>query len=293
MPEFHPGGKEDFFIFDPLMFLKSPRAGLHLNNSLIFIGGAFFALLFIVKIIMKKDLRLPPEITRLIYASLLLYLLSFVFLLRLYYPARYIMFSLPIFLCLSIGIMFSDVLYKIRNNLGKVLFLSLFFAPLFLFYKTQINGRLVDYRYLRGVLEHVNKLPEDSLIASTIFISDPIPTFTKRSVLFSHRLLIPFQKRYYAALKRRVYDFYDAYYADSEDRLKEFCSRYPVDYIIVDKHHFRDGYFGKNTEFDEPFNSYLLYLGRQRSNFILPGIDRSRIVFEDGRFLIIKTAGLK
>lgn len=293
MSEFHIGGKEDFFLLDPIKFLQSPRVGIHMNHSLVFLGCIFFMLLIFRRSKVGMWLRLPKEITGLIYASLFFYLMAFIFLFRLYYPARYVMFSVPLFLCIAVGVMFSDWFYQIKNNFVKIFIPFFLFAALAVFYGPQINGRLVDYRYLRGALNCVSELPENALVASSIYISDPIPTFTKRKVLFSHRLLIPFQKRYYDVLKKRTYDFYDAYYADSEEKLRSFCARYSVDYIIVDGRHFASSYLHGKMEYDEPFNTYIERLVKGRSDFIMLKMDKGRVVYEDDRFLIIRTSDLR
>lgn len=289
MREFYPGGKEPVFLKSLLRFLESPRVGIDLNSSSIFLLVFSATLFLLFKIINKKKLYIPEEISSIIISGFALYLFSYILILHLYFPARYIMYTLPLFLCIMAGILFSSLLGNVQKNYCKVIILIVFSVLTTFFYIPKINGRLSHYQYLRDALNFLSTTPKNSTIASTPSISDPIPTFAKRKILFSRRLLIPFQKRYYAAVKERVFDFYRAYYADSAETIENFCSKYSVDYIVINKTHFSKSYLEEGPKEDEPFKTYLIGLTKGRNNFILPKMEKNRIAFEKDDIVIVKT----
>jgi hypothetical protein len=293
MPEFFPGGKTPFFFSNIIEFLQSKRSGIELSIPLLFILiVATLGLIFKFK--KKIILGVPREIIFLFLSSLLLYSVSFFFVLHLYWPSRYIIFSLPAVCFIIIGILFARLIEQFFTRIPGSLAVVLFFLSTSLFYAPHINGRQSDYRYLRGALNFLAAQPEDSTVASTPFISDSFPVFAKKKVLFSQRLLMAFHKKYYEKMKNSVFEFYKAYYSDSMETLESFCSKYAVDYIVLDKFHFAPGFLKANQE-QEPFNSYLLGLFsvEKKDYFLLPRITRDRLVFEDERIAIIQTSDLK
>jgi len=292
MSEFYPGGRDPFFFNNIWQFLASSRAGVELNSPLIFILTVLLALFLILKKIKNDRFLLAREIKCLLLASFILYLLAFFLLLRLFFPARYLVFTIPFVICVSIGVLFSNLVGTLKNRSAKNKTVIAFILFIVLFYLPRINGRLQDYLYLKEVISYLSKVAEDSVIASIPPLSDPIPTFAKRKVLFSRRLLLPFYLGYYDKVKKRAFDFFDAYYSDSIQPVREFCHKYSVDYIVLNKRHFCPEFFKSYTE-DEPFNSYIQEITKSKKNFFLPNIDKSRIVFEKDDFVIIKTSDFK
>lgn len=290
MPEFGASGEESFFFNNLMQFLKSPRAGINLNESFIFL----LLLLLILTVIMKikgRRLSVPKIVLALFWASLFLYLCSYLLLFHLYYPARYIILSFPFICCVLIGLMMGDILRSLKSKRIRSAIFIVFILLTSLFYMPRISGRFADYRELKDVLAYIAKLPKDSTIAASPLIADPIPTFSKKKVLFSNALLFPFQKSYYKKVQERVYDFYDAYYSNSMDTVRNFFAKYSVDYMVIDRWHFTKEYFKQiknSTEIKPPFRSYFFSLEKDPKDYVLPKIDKAHILFEKNGFVVIK-----
>lgn len=288
MPEFYPEGRDEFFFYNIKQFLESTRSGIGLNAAFIFL----FALFFIFWIFKKANgiKTGPPRlITSLCLSSFILYILAYVFLFKLFFPARYIIFSIPLALCISIGILFDEVQKHVFSDAAKNLTFACFIILVSLFYIPKTDACTQDYTYLKDVVKYLSNVPEDSIIASTPSISDPIPTFARRKVLFSQKLMLSFHSEYYKKIQKRVYDFCYAYYSDSWEVIKSFCLRYSVDYIILNKNDFSGKDNNNEIGFPEPFRGYIEKIKRERNNFFLPNIAKSKIVFENSSFLIINT----
>lgn len=290
MPEFGASGEEAIFFNNIMQFLKSPRAGINLNESFILL----LLILIILTVIMKvkrRRLALPKVIFALFSASLILYLFSYLFLFHLYYPARYIILSVPFICCVLIGLMMGDLLKSLNSKIIRKVIFILFIILTSLFYIPRINGRTEDYSYLKDVLVYIAKLPQDSTIAASPLIADPIPTFSKRKVLFSKVLLCPYQKSYYKKVQERVYDFYDAYYSNSLETVRNFFAKYSIDYMVINRWHFTKEYFKQiknSTEIKPPFLSYFFSLEKDPKDYILPKIDDAHILFEKNGIVVIK-----
>jgi hypothetical protein len=145
---------------------------------------------------------------------------------------------------------------------------------------------------LQGVLSYLAKVPAGSIIAATPAVADPIPTFSKRKVLFSNRMSLTLQSLYYDEIKKRIYDFYEAYYSDSFNEIRNFCVKYSVDYIVLDKNDFLFDPEHVNNRLwcPEPFESHIWDIIRKRSSLFFSKIDKNQLVFEDNGFMILNTS---
>jgi len=291
MPEFYPDGKEPVFPRTVMEFLRSPRVGMDLNPSVVFLFIASLSLFALSRITGTITVSIPKEITSLFAAGIILYLAALVSMLRLYLPARYIMYTAPVFLSASIGVLSSVLLDTIGKNKRKAIVFTCILV-ISLLYLPRMNGRFTQYHHLRGALAFAARTPPEAVIAATPALSDPIPLVAGRKVLFQRGLLIPFQLGYYQIVKNRVLDFYRAYYASSPEAVKDFCSRYSVDYIVFDKRDFSEEYLSGGLLEYEPYRKFIVDLTRGRNDFIVPGM-KERIVFEEGDICILKTSDLR
>ena len=291
MPEYHENGRDRLFFHSIIPFLQSHRSGLNLNYSYLFLLVTLSSLVVLARKI-KYRFRLSEEIKALLISSLIVYFLAFIFLLKLFLPGRYLIFSIPIVICISIGVLLSGVFNHVgkraANNLifsFSIIFINLIYAPM-------VTGKVQDYRYLGTALDYLSRLPKNSVIAAPLHMAEPIPTFSKRRVLFSHEALLPFHLGYYTLVRQCTFDFFNAYYSDSLDPLRKFCAKYAVDYILFKRDDFSKDSL-ENVIYTEPFDSYIHALIRGRRHFVINNIEKNRIVFEQNGIVIIKTSDLR
>ncbi len=285
MAEFYPGGKEPFFFNNIWLFLASKRAGIELNAAL----GLLFIILFFLMLCNRKKphkISQPKELNIFLASGIIFYVFAQAVLLRLYFPARYLIFILPVFICILIGV----ALERLSGN-PKPKTKVLFFTLSVILFLPHIGGRFEDYRYMRQALKFFANTPGAYVIAASPSVSEPISLFSRKQVLFSRRLLMPFHASYYNSVKNRALDFYDAYYSDSSKKIKDFCLKYSVDYILFQRREFSPEYL-KNIAENEPFNSYIKRITEGKKKFFLPSIDKTKICFEEYGIVAVKALQL-
>lgn len=291
MPEFFTNGRDRLFAKGIIPFLQSHRSGVNFNASYVFLLLIFSGLLFFARK-MNYNFRLSKEIRSLLISSFLLYVLAYIFLLKLFLPGRYLIFSIPIVICISIGVLLTVVFNCTGKTMAKNIILPFSIISLLIIYIPMISGEVRDYTYLRGAINYLSKSPVDSVIAASPHMAEPIPTFSKRRVLFSHEALLPFHLGYYTFVSQCAFDFFNAYYSDSLETLKNFCSKYTVDYFLFKRNDFSEESLQK-TIYSEPFDRYIQTLIKERKAFAINSIEKSRIVFEEDGIVIIKTSDFR
>jgi hypothetical protein len=186
-------------------------------------------------------------------SSLALYFLARLFLLQLFVPDRYLMYTLNLFFCLFLALGLKTALRVPRWPRHLAILVLVAAATLGAW---RLHGvGLKDYSAYETVYAALAATPKDGLIAGHPDLMDTIPTFAQRRAFATYELAHPWSKGYWAKLKPRLVDLFKAYYAADPQEVVAFCRKYGIAWLIVDDRHFtpaflRGGYL--LFPFDKP-----------------------------------------
>jgi len=186
-------------------------------------------------------------------ASLALYFLARLFLLQLFVPDRYLMYTLNLFYCLVLALGFKAAL-RVERWPRHLAILALVAAAGLGTWRLAGVG-LKDYSAYHALYSALASTPKDALIAGHPNLMDTIPTFARRRAFATYELAHPWSRGYWGKLNPRLHDFFQAYYAADPQVVVNFCRKYDIAFLIVDDRHFspaflQGGYF--LFPYDEP-----------------------------------------
>jgi hypothetical protein len=179
-------------------------------------------------------------------SSLVLYFLARLFLLKLFVPDRYLLYTLNLFTCLFLALGLKTAL-RIEHWPRHLVILALVVAASLGAWRLAGVG-LKDYSAYRAVFAALVSTPTDALIAGHPNLMDSIPAFAQRRAFATYELAHPWSRGYWAKLKPRLVDLFRAYYAADPQEVVAFCRKYGIAFLIVDDRHFtpaflKGGYF--------------------------------------------------
>ena len=169
-------------------------------------------------------------------ASVLLYFLARIFLLKLFIPDRYVNYTISLFYCLALALCLKAVL-KIGQWPRKLALLAVVLAALIGAGHLYGVG-LKDYSAYQPLYAALAATPKDALIAGQPNLMDEISTFAQRRALVTYKLAHPWSKGYWQKIEPRLHDLFKAYYASDPQEVVAFCRKYGVSFMIVDDRHF-------------------------------------------------------
>ncbi len=267
MREFTYAGRTFFFTADPWKFWywgeRSGVAPYGVRPPLLWIG-LLLPVLARFPSTFPLIRQLSPAtslLTRVVIASLGLYLTAHALIFRLYLPNRYTEHSLRIVFSIAAGIVLLAVLDTLWRWLlepgdarcrvrtaalaasGVAALAVIVLYPVVLWYsrvpfpKTQyfVGGEEGLYRYLE-------RQPKDILVASLSTEGDLLPSFAKRSVLTGYEFGRPFHPLYYHEIERRTDDLFRAQYSFDPREVRAFIEKYGITYWLVDQQAFTRQY---------------------------------------------------
>jgi hypothetical protein len=182
---------------------------------------------------------LKPQLAPVVYlglTSLLLYLVARGLLLKLFFPDRYLIYSLNLGYCLFLALCWNAAL-RVANWPRSLVVLTLI-ATVCLSGVRLYNVGLFDFSAARPLCEALAQTPKDTLIAGHPNLMDAVPTFARRRAFATFELAQPWSKGYWQWLKPRLDEFFIAYYATDPETVKAFCRRHHIDFLVVDDRHF-------------------------------------------------------
>jgi len=190
----------------------------------------------------------------LLLASLLLYLLARIFLLKLFVPDRYLMYTLNLCYCLGLALCLEAGMRQwpgSRALAGAAVALVAVLAV----WRLQGVG-LYDYSMYRPLYAALAKTPPAARIAGHPNLMDNALTFGQRPALATFELAHPWSQGYWRRLRPRLTDLFTAYYAEDPQVVRDFCRKYGISYLVVDDRHFTPGFLA-GGRFLAPFNQPL------------------------------------
>ncbi len=249
MPEFYSDGRVKIFpwayrIFDlPLNHINTSTFHMIITVlgliALLCFGIASFALYKKLEKSILESLLIPRYIWNLLVISISLYVIAFISLFYLYIPKRYLYYTLPLLVIFFIG----SIIHKIESyysNLNKKYIAWVCALLILILFSFIWRDDLIHIGYNeKEIYNYLTLTPKDSLVAAPLRLSDNIPLFSHRSVLFSNEANIPFYTTYEEEIETRIKKWKRAYYARSSSNIKKFIQRYQIDYLVVDHKDFQ------------------------------------------------------
>ncbi len=198
-------------------------------------------------------------------ASLALYLLARLFLLKLFVPRRYLQFSLNLFYCLALATCLRITIRELRlKQLAFPLLTTLFI--LFAAFRLQGVG-IYDYSGQAPLYRFMATTPVDSLVAGHPELMDNVLTFSRRRAFVTYELSHTWIQPYWSMIKSRTSDFFRAYYAAEPDEVRRFCRSNSIDYLIVRERDFTALSLAGGHLYFEPFGSKIRAQAGSRDYF--------------------------
>lgn len=225
----------------------------------------------------------------LLLASLLLYILARIFLLKLFVPDRYLMYTLNLCYCLGLALCLEAGVREWSCSRGLA---TTTVALVVILAVLRLQGvGLYDYSMYRPLYAALAQTSPKALIAGHPDLMDNALTFGKRPALATFELAHPWSEGYWRRLRPRLTELFAAYYADDPQVVRDFCRKYGISYLVVDDRHFTPEFmaggrflvpFNQPLEkekkklaewvicpFFAPFNAQISALVKERRNFVL------------------------
>lgn len=255
LPEFGPEGRSALFWPDPYLYwIASYRTGFDLRVVDSNVGGVpiFYELLALagalpLALLWQRRRASGPSLApallllaQLVAASLLLWLLAHAVLFRLYLPARFVAWTVPLALALAAGIGIGALLARlgeaVGGAVGRVLpgLVALALAGGLASYPAAFAGNFVEDA-TPAITAYLRTLPADALVVGVPTEADSVPAFAARRVLANREYALPYHVGYAREVDRRLRDQIAAYYADAPGPLLDLASRYGVTVFLVNR----------------------------------------------------------
>jgi hypothetical protein len=169
-------------------------------------------------------------------AGLILYLLAQAFLLQLFIPDRYLIYTLNLAYCLILALGLHAALKL--DRWPRHLAILVLIAAAGLGVLRLKNVGLKDYAAYQPVYTALAATPKDAMIAGHPNLMDNVPTFASRRAQATYKLAHPWSKGYWEKIEPRLEDLFAAYYAADPQEVIAFCRKYQVSFLVVDDRHF-------------------------------------------------------
>jgi hypothetical protein len=255
MPEFQPGGRLPYFNLGfGKTWLKGDGAMLPDILPPIIVVSVLLPWLCQRRLPLTE--LISPKIrlfSQLLIASLGLFGLAHLLLLKLYFPSRFASHSLRVVMALSAGIVVTILLetgrcWLVRRRSRLILWQQGSIALTLLLAIASLVGPAIPSVFLAEQGQNVGSRPQiyhflaqqpkDSLIASLSEEVDNIPVFSQRSVLVSRETALPYHLGYYNPIRQRVIDLINAQYSSNLADVKALIQKYEIDFFLIDRRMF-------------------------------------------------------
>jgi len=172
----------------------------------------------------------------LLLSSLFLYFLARIFLLKLFVPDRYLIYTLNLIYCLALALCLERALRPgswPRGLKAAALVLVAVLSGLRLY-----GVGLYDYSAYRPLYAALDRTPKSAIIAGHPHLLDNVPCFAQRRALATFELAHPWSKGYWEQIRPRLEDLFTAYYAEDPQVVRNFCRKHQISFLVVDDRHF-------------------------------------------------------
>lgn len=186
-------------------------------------------------------------------SSLACFILARLFLLKLFVPNRYLIYTLMLGYVVILSRLwlapFQSRVWPRRLPALLVIFAAILGSA-------RLQGtEIFDYSMYRPLYAALAQTPKDALIAGHPNLMDNVLTFGKRPVFASFELAHPWSQGYWEKVQPRLEELFTAYYATDPEIIKQFCRKYRIDFLVVDDRHFTAAFLAGGrlrVPFDDP-----------------------------------------
>jgi len=272
-PEFGEFGRFEMYpqsgLFFDAVYYPFERIGLFLDvgltagiASLVVLAGlaAYFGRGVDWRALGKKG----APFFALLAASLALYALARVFILKLFVPDRYLSYSLYMIYCLLWAACFHAGLSRVLPTPKKAAAVVLLAAALS--FPRLHDLELYDYSGDAALYQAAWETPKDALFAGYPYLMDNLLTFGKRKVFVSYKLAHPWSKGWWKFVRPRLESLFRAYYAQDPEDVRAFCRENHIDFLVVDPADFKPAFLNARPFF-APFDALIRETTKGRSRF--------------------------
>ena len=183
-------------------------------------------------------------IVQVVVASLVLFLLAHAVLFRLYLPARFVAWTVPLALAIAAGVGIAALLesasgsarrgpsdgWRGRRAPGSRCCWRVGLA----LYPARFDGNFVVDR-TPEITAYLRTLPADAVVVGVPTETDSVPAFSGRRVLVNREYALAYHLGFYRQVERRAEDVIEAYYAESPRALVDLAGRYGVTVFLVNR----------------------------------------------------------
>ena len=257
LPEFQLYGRTYFYGMGWLRFLFAGDSGLCLPKfpPIVWLGFALPWCLHKQKI--AKLVTAINILWQVTIASLLMFAVAHLLLLKIHLPSRYTYHTLRFVLAIASAIVITilgdsaltwlqnkeqfQLRDKIAISLVTIFAINVIIFPMIphVFINWFQNWRIGESP---AIYQYLALQPKDITVASLSDDANNIPAFAHRSILVSEEFAFPYHPYYHREIQQRAKDLIDAQYSTNKETLLSFIDRYKIDYLLLDKTAFTPEY---------------------------------------------------
>jgi hypothetical protein len=262
MPEYGLGGRNEYFGVNLFNFIFDSSNGLQipLFPSIVWLGFALPVLLrsrFPLVHRITQEVRILFEV---MLASLGLFFLAHLLLLKLHFPSRYTYHSWRFVLSIATAIVLTVWLDSgwrwfqqtrqthtpfrskeiLLTGITGLLLLTVILVPavpsLFLKFQGWWMGEPT------ALYDYLSTQPKDIVVASLAPAADNIPAFAQRSTLVGREFALPHHPNYYNLMRQRTIDLIQSQYSPDLSQVQQLISKYKIDFLLIETTAFEPNY---------------------------------------------------
>ncbi len=256
----------------------------------------------------RRMVKLPRGLWSLLVASAAMYWLADLLLIRLYFPTRYVLRSLPLIMIVAGGFWMSEI--RARGSapisawhprlrfLGKtpqwvaVAVILVAFGVQSFWDDLQPPGAAVNSFRRHSVYEAIRALPGRPMVAVPPRKASEIPLLTGRSVLIAKEFAHPWWTDFWDLQVERHHDYFRAYFSEIPHEVSAATAKHKIDYWLVDTKDFMNGRWKPGRVYLEPFDTWISRTLRPRGLSVLATLPDEIKMWSDERYFMVASTDL-